>query len=86
MVSGTQYSGAGGATRGCWALRNRNVMQSNEDVGLQNNNGTRSRISGRLEPPDGIMPSTRNSRHCGHERSTLAPIGDSELNDRKWYP
>jgi hypothetical protein len=31
MVLGTKYSGAGGATPDRWVLRNRNVMQSNEE-------------------------------------------------------
>jgi hypothetical protein len=31
MVWETKYSGAGGATPGRWALRSRNVMQSNEE-------------------------------------------------------
>jgi hypothetical protein len=56
MIWGTKYSGAGGATPGRWALRNRNVMQSNEEGGLQNNNGTASQISGRCETPVSIMP------------------------------
>jgi hypothetical protein len=34
---GTQYSGAGGVTPGRWALQSRNVMQSNEQDGLENN-------------------------------------------------
>jgi hypothetical protein len=44
VVSGTKYSGAGGATPGRWALRSCIVMQSNEE-GLsakQQRNGVRS--------------------------------------------